>query len=134
MLPAPIGANGIVHDANAFYVTVSNYGRIVKIPMNADGGAGTATKLVEDCALAGADGLTLDTKDMSLIVAVNVQNKIMRVAMGGQMSVVASGGPIDFPASVVIDSMDAGRRLLFTNAALFSGDAGRPGVLALPIP
>jgi sugar lactone lactonase YvrE len=102
--------------------------------MNADGGAGTATKLVEDCALAGADGLTLDPKDMSFIVAVNVQNQIVRVAMGGQMSVIASGAPLDFPASVVIDAMDAGRRLLFTNAALFSGDAGRPGVLALPIP
>jgi len=72
--------------------------------------------------------------DGKIIVAVNVQNKIVRVAMSGQMSVVASGAPLDFPASVVIDSMDAGRRLLFTNAALFSGDAGRPGVLALPIP
>ena len=121
-------------DANAFYVTNTNYGRIVKILRGADAGAGVASTLVEDCALAGADGLTLDTKDGSLIVAVNVQNKIVRISAIGQISAVASGSLLDFPASVVIDSIDAGRRLLFTNAALFSGDAGRPGVLALPIP
>jgi sugar lactone lactonase YvrE len=133
-LPAPIGANGIVHDANNMYVTNSNHGRIVKIPIAADGGAGAASSLVDDCSLVGADGLVLDTRDSSLLVAVNVQNKLVRVAMNGQMSVVASGAPLDFPASVIIDSVSGARRLLFTNAALFSGDAGRPGLLALPIP
>jgi sugar lactone lactonase YvrE len=133
-LPAPIGANGIVHDANNVYVTNSNHGRIVKIPIAADGGAGAASSVVDNCALVGADGLVLDTKDSSLLVAVNVQNKLVRVAMNGQMNVVASGAPLDFPASVIIDSVGGARRLLFTNAALFSGDAGKPGLLALPIP
>jgi sugar lactone lactonase YvrE len=133
-LPAPIGANGIVHDANNVYVTNSNHGRIVKIPIAADGGAGVASSVVDNCALVGADGLVLDTKDSTLLVAVNVQNKLVRVAMNGQMTVVASGSPLDFPASVIIDSVSGARRLLFTNAALFSGDAGRPGLLALPIP
>ena len=122
MLPAPIGANGVVHDATNLYVTNSNFGRIVKIPIVADGGAGAASVLVEDCALAGADGLTLDTKDNSLIVAVNVQNKIVRVTQSGTISALASGSPLDFPASVVIDSVGDSRRLLFTNAALFFGD------------
>jgi sugar lactone lactonase YvrE len=132
---APIGANGIVHDTNNVYVTNTNYGRIVKIPVSADGGPGAATTLVESCAmLVGADGLVLDTKDQSLLVAVNIQNKIARVSSSGQTSIVTSGGPLDFPASVVIDSDGGARRLLFTNAALFSGDAGRPGVLALTIP
>ncbi|HZU82973.1 MAG TPA: hypothetical protein VE987_08660, partial [Polyangiaceae bacterium] len=137
-VPLPIGANGLVHDANNVYVSNTNHGRIVKIPMSADGGAGTASVLVEDCAaLAGADGVVLDTKDGSLIVAVNVQNKIVRVSTGdGGTSVVTSGPPLDSPASVLIDSVpDGGRRLLFTNAAFFSAaDAGRPGLLALPIP
>jgi len=134
--PAPIGANGIAHDSNNVYVTNTNHGRIVKIPVLADGGAGTATTLVESCAaLVGSDGLVLDKKDQSLIVAVNAQNKIVRVATSdGGTTVVTSGSPLDFPASVVIDSVDGGRRLLFTNLALLSGDAGKPGVLALPIP
>jgi sugar lactone lactonase YvrE len=133
---APIGANGIVHDTNNVYVTNTNYGRIVKIPIGADGGPGAATALVESCAmLTGADGLVLDTKDQSLLVAVNIQNKIARVSSSGQASVVTSGGPLDFPASVVIESDGGARRLLFTNASLFTPpDAGRPGVLALPIP
>jgi sugar lactone lactonase YvrE len=134
MLPAAIGANGVVHDATNLYVTNSNYGRIVKIPIDADGGAGSASALVEDCALVGADGLTLDTKDNSLIVAINIQNKIVRVSQSGTIGVLASGAPLDFPASVVIDSVGGSRRLLITNAALFSGAMGQPGVLALPIP
>jgi sugar lactone lactonase YvrE len=131
----PIGANGIVHDANNFYVTNTDYGRIVKLPMAADGGS--ASVLVEDCtALAGADGVVLDTRDNSLLVAVNVQDKIVRVATtDGGTSVVTSGSPLDSPASVFIDSTDAGRRLLFTNAAFFSmPDAALPGLLELPIP
>jgi sugar lactone lactonase YvrE len=139
-IPLAIGANGIVHDANNVYVTNTNHGRIIKIPMAADGGAGVATAIVDDCTLAGADGLVLDTRDNSLLVAVNIQNKIVRVPLGGdggavgQTTTVASGSPLDAPASVIIDSATGARRLLFTNSAFFSGDAGQPGLLALPLP
>jgi hypothetical protein len=134
---SPIGANGIVDDTTGnVYVTNTNFGRVVKIPILADGGAGAATTVVENCsALAGADGLVYDPKDGSLIVAVNQQNKIVRVS-GATTSVITSGPPLDFPASVVIQSTgaDAGRHLLFTNFALTSGDAGLPGLLSYPIP
>jgi sugar lactone lactonase YvrE len=132
--PGPVGANGIVHDANNVYLTNSNHGWIVEIPILSDGRAGAAMKIVDDCALAGADGLVLDTKDNTLLVAVNVQNKIVRVSMDGSMSTIAAGAPLDFPASVIIDSAGGSRRLLFTNLALASGQAGRPGLLAMPIP
>ncbi|MBV9949152.1 MAG: hypothetical protein JOZ69_20050 [Myxococcales bacterium] len=136
-LPNPIGANGIVHDTANVFVTNTNHGRIVKIPLGADGGAGTAATLIESCsALLGADGLVLDPTDNSLIVAANVQNKIVRVNAGGTTTtVLPSGGPLDFPASVVIQGTpDAGRRLLFTNLSLDVPDSGKAGLLAFPLP
>jgi hypothetical protein len=66
---------------------------------------------------------------------VNSQNKIVRVTMAGVPTVIASGSPLDAPASVIIDMVDGGRRLLFTNASFFSAaDAGQPGLLQLSIP
>src|SRR5262249_10932379 len=97
-VPLAIGANGLVHDANNFYVSNTDFGRILKIARNADGGAGTVTKIVEDCALAGLDGLALDSKDNTIIGASNVKSQIVRVTMSGQISVIASGGPLDNPA------------------------------------
>jgi sugar lactone lactonase YvrE len=132
----PIGANGIVHANNTMYVTNTNHGRIVSIPIEGDGGAGAAATVAESCsALLGADGVTFDSTNGSLIAAVNVQNKIVRVNIGdGGASIVTSGGPLDFPASVFIDTVGGQRRLLFTNAAFFSPpDAGRPGLLAFPL-
>lgn len=140
--PLALGANGIVDDGNNVYVTNTNYGRIVKIPIVSDGGtdggvgtAGVASAIIDDCTYAGADGLVLDTQSNTLVVAVNIQNKIVRVTMAGSATVIASGAPLDAPASVIIDSFDGGRRLLFTNASFFSpADAGLPGLLQLPIP
>jgi sugar lactone lactonase YvrE len=132
-VPLGIGANGIVHDSTNFYVTNTNHGRVIKIPMQSDGGAGAAAAIVDDCSLVGADGLVLDPTSNSLIVAVNVKNEIVRVSLAGQTTVLASGAPLHSPASVVIESTDAGRRLLFTNATFFAG-TGDPGLLELSIP
>jgi sugar lactone lactonase YvrE len=133
--PLSLGANGIVHDSNNVYVTNTNYGRVVKFPMTADGGAGTPSTIVDDCTYAGADGIALDTRDNTLIVAVNIQDKIVRLGVDGGATVIASGSPLDAPASLFIDTTSGGRRLLFTNASFFSpADAGQPGLLQLAIP
>ena len=131
-VPYAIGANGIVNDSNNVYVTNTNFGRLIKIPIMDGGVAGTATTIADTCALVGADGLALDTKTNTFLVALNVQNTIARVAMDGTITIVASGGPIHTPASVLIDSKDGARRLLFTNATFFSGND--PGLLSVPIP
>jgi sugar lactone lactonase YvrE len=140
--PLMLGANGIVDDGNNVYVTNTNYGRIVKIPIINDGGtdggvgtAGVASAILDNCTYAGADGIVLDRSNGTLIIAVNIQNKIVRVTQAGVPTVIASGSPLDSPASLYIDAVDGGRRLLFTNASFFSAaDAGLPGLLALPIP
>jgi sugar lactone lactonase YvrE len=137
-VPLAIGANGIAHDATNVYVTNTDYGRLIAIPIAADGSAGTPSILKEDCAsLGGADGLAIDA-DGSFVIAVNAQNKIVRVTPGGQVTVLASGAPLATPASVLFDTnTPAGtRRLLVTNTTFFTpADAGlSPGLLELAIP
>ena len=136
VVPLPIGANGIVHDANNVYVTNTNFGRLIRIPIAADGSAGTPVVIKEDCAtLVGADGLVIDPTDGTFIVALNIQNRVVRVTPTGTVTVLASGAPLASPASVLIDKTGNQRRLLVTNSTFFTAaDAGSPGLLALPIP
>ena len=136
-VPLPIGANGITHDANAVYVTNTDYGRLVKIPIAGDGSAGTPVVVKEDCAtLVGADGLLIDPKDHSFVIALNVLNEVVRLsADGSALSVVASGGPLANPASPVLDTSGGVRRLLVSNPAFFTDpDAGAPNLVEIAYP
>lgn len=135
IVPLAVGVNGLVVTATDVYVTNTNYGRLIDIPIASDGSAGTAKVIAEDCAkLAGADGL-LQAPDGSFIVAVNAQNRIARVTAAGAISTIAEGAPLDTPASVVLDSTASPQRLLVTSSSFFSAaDAGSPGVVALPYP
>jgi len=134
VVPLAVGINGIVHDANNVYVVNTNFGRLIRVPINANGSAGAPVVVKEDCSLAGADGLVRD-KDGTFLVAVNAQNKIVRVTPAGAVSVLASGAPLDTPASLYIEENPGQRRLIITSAGFFSpADGGAPGVLALPIP
>ena len=49
-------------------------------------------------------------KDGSIIVAVNKLNKIVRVSMDKKITVLESGGILDFPASVKIDNGTVGQQ------------------------
>ena len=133
IVPLAVGANGLVIDADAAYVTNTNFGRVLRIPIDRNGAAGTPFVVAEDCALlAGADGLVEDA-DGSFLVAVNAQNRIARVTRAGAIMVVASGPPLDTPASLVIDADN--RQLLVTSSSFFSAaDAGAPALVALPLP
>jgi hypothetical protein len=129
--PFPIGANGIVERGGAYFATNTDKASIVRVGINPDGSAGAPTLAVgPDCAaLAGADGLTIDSRG-DFIVAVNRQNKVVRVATTGAVDVVAAGGSVDFPASVVW----SGKTMISTSFALANASSGkpaRPGLLAI---
>jgi sugar lactone lactonase YvrE len=143
-VPLPIGANGIAHDSSNVYVTNTNHGRLVRIPIDTNGTAGTPVVLIDDCAsFVGADGLLIDPADSSFIVALNIQNKLVRVTLnpdaGPTIATIASGPPLYNPASPILDSQGPGgsKRLVVTNPAFFlvGPDAGvRPNVVELPVP
>jgi len=135
-VPLPIGANGIVHDTKNVYVTNTDFGRLIQIPIQADGSAGTATVLKEDCAtLVGADGLLIDPKDGSFIIALNILNEVVRVSSdASSIETLASGSPLVNPASPILDVAGGHRRLLVTNPAFFAAaDGGSTSLVAIPL-
>jgi sugar lactone lactonase YvrE len=126
--PLPIGANGIVEQRKAFYVTNTDKGLVVRLAIAADGSAAAPEIAVgPDCqTLAGADGLVVDA-DNNLVVAVNRQNKVVRLARSGAIDVIAENGPVDFPASVTRDA----DTVIATNFALANASTGKPANPAL---
>lgn len=122
-VPFDIGANGIVFDRDAVYVTNTDRGSLVRIPIQADGSAGTPSTLVEpSCDLNGADGLAI-APNGDFVVAVNHQNKLVRIDRAGQVTTVLSSDPLDFPSSLAF----AGNTLYVDNFAFL--DAKSPGLL-----
>jgi hypothetical protein len=125
----PIGANGLVVEADAVFVVNMDRATLVEIPRTASGAAGEARVVAgPSCAnLGGADGLAR-APDGAFVVALNRQDRIVRVEADGTVSTLVEGTPLDFPASVAY----RGGRLFVTNFALRNASAGReasPGVV-----
>lgn len=133
--PFPIGANGIVQIGSAFYVSNTNLGSIVKIPINGDGSAGTATVLAgPDCdALGGIDGIAVDKDGTTILGVSNSQNKLVKIDAAGKVTVAFSGKPLDNPASTFTAKHGAGTSLFITNSAFFDMAAPQPGLLEYPL-
>jgi sugar lactone lactonase YvrE len=112
-----LGVNGLIQSGDAFYATNTDKASVVKIPINADGSAGTPEIYIPtDCAtLSGADGITVDPDTKDLLVAVNYKNTIVRIKADKTITPIAQGAPLQSPASLAIDTdRDA---LLITSAA-----------------
>jgi sugar lactone lactonase YvrE len=131
-LPFNIGANGIVKSGDAFYVSNTDKGLVARIPVGSDGTAGKVTAFAgPDCdKLGGADGVTILGTD--LYVAANFLNQIVRVGSAGDVTVVASGEPLDFPASLAFE----GAALYASNFAFTNAQAmkGSPGLIRIDLP
>ncbi len=119
-MPAPVGINGVVVDPqNKFvYVDVVSAGRIVEIKINPDGSAGATRVVVENAALIGMDGLRLDDRG-NFYTAVNLQNRITRVTPDGKITDLASGGLLNFPTSVALDTRDGKTSIYVCNNGNF---------------
>jgi sugar lactone lactonase YvrE len=130
--PFPIGGNGIVILDGAFYVANTNLGSIVKIPIKADGTAGTAALFSgPDCeALGGIDGLAVDADGKSLLAVLNSQQKLVRIDPTGKISDVFVGAPLDNPASIVVEKDAASATAYITNSSFFNMTMPTPGLLA----
>ena len=114
-----VGANGLVFTGGAFYVASSDQALLARVPLEADGSAGALTVIAgPDCdGLAGIDGLTVDGVDV--LAAINRSNRIVRIATSdGAIEELASGAPLDFPASLEFAGQGEGRALYVTSFAL----------------
>jgi sugar lactone lactonase YvrE len=125
-VPFNIGANGIVLKQGAFYVSNTDRATVVRIPVSADGSAGAPSLFAgPSCAdLSGADGMAV-APNGDLVIAVNHQNKLVRVDGAGKIATLVSGGDLDFPTSVSF----ADGALYITNLALLDGK--NPGLLRI---
>jgi sugar lactone lactonase YvrE len=123
-----IGANGLVVERAAVYIVNNDKATLIEIPRDVGGKAGAPRVIAgPDCEnLAGADGLTR-APDGSFTVALNRQNRIVRVTPAGAVQTLVSGAPLDFPASVVYGA----DHLYVTNFALANASAGKPATPAL---
>jgi SMP-30/Gluconolactonase/LRE-like region len=132
-----LGVNGFVLSGDAYYATNTDRAEIVKIPVNADGSAGTPEVFVAtDCAkLSGADGIALDEATGDLLVAVNYKNAVVRIGKDKSIKTLASGEPLESPASLFVDQK-AGS--VYVTCAAFAALAtdpskAKPSLLKLPL-
>lgn len=137
----PVGANGLAFDRSGrnLYLAVSDFGRIVRVPVAPDGSAGTPEVFEEHEDLEGADGIAFDNRS-NLYAAVNRQDQIAKVTPEGDVSVVAHGDPLDFPATIAFGTGRSERSTLFIANFAFARfaaddptDPPKPGVLKLDV-
>lgn len=135
--PFDVGANGIVVEEDAVYVSNTDRGSIVRFPIRADGSAGAAEIIASDCALSGIDGFAFDV-DRSILLVNNRSNSVQRVGRDGSIRTLFSGAPLDFPTDLAFETRGRTRSLLVAVAAYNSGagDAALPetGLLRFPLP
>ncbi|MFQ6026346.1 MAG: SMP-30/gluconolactonase/LRE family protein [Dehalococcoidia bacterium] len=148
-----LGANGVAFDASGqnLYVAVTEFGRIVRIPVNPDGSAGTAEVFTEDEGNL-YDGITFDSSG-NLYVAVVGQDRVDVISPEGDITTLAQGGVLQNPSDVRL-GVGADRNTLYiANFALLrfiglvpgtprpgllkitvEGNSGGPQILAAPLP
>ncbi|MBI2946288.1 MAG: MBL fold metallo-hydrolase, partial [Verrucomicrobia bacterium] len=132
--PGP-GVNGIVVNTVKGVVNVLNttLGGVVQIPIDAESGnAGPASVLVKDASMVGADGITMDVNG-TFYVAVNSQNRIVRVTPDGKFSTVAEGGLLHIPSSLAFSPSGDQNTLYVCNFAspILLGNTQNAGLLKL---
>lgn len=132
-LPFPIGANGVVVSGGAVFVVNTARGSLVKIALEADGSAGAASAVVEDCKYIGLDGMAVDDDGTFLVAQNGSPGKLLRMTAEGAVTTLIDGAPLDGPASVQIaPSWNGKKTALVTNSAFFSvgvdGGAPRPSL------
>jgi sugar lactone lactonase YvrE len=134
----PRGANGIAFDKKGdMFVLNTTQGLVVRIAVLPDGSpAAPETFVGPTCDLVGLDGQAFDDLD-NLYVAVNIQNKIVRIDPNGGMTTIAAApdDPLVFPTAIAFETGLGQRKEIFiTNFAVLGGtpgiakmDVGLPG-------
>jgi sugar lactone lactonase YvrE len=125
--PFPIGANGIAVRQNTVYVSTTETGLIVTVPILPDGSAGEAalytTVTDKNGDLIALDGIALDVHG-NVYIAAPLANAVVRVNKDGSVETLASGDPLDGPTSVAFGTGKGDRQSVF--AVNFSVALGGP--------
>jgi sugar lactone lactonase YvrE len=115
-----VGADGIAFDADKKHLYVGNldFGTVLEIGIEHGAPRGVSV-FASDPRLVGIDGIAFDDEG-TLIVAVNAQDSLATVDRGGHVHVVATGGLLDGPSSVVFGDTRADKHTLYVASSAFS--------------
>jgi sugar lactone lactonase YvrE len=136
-LPAPIGANGIAFRDHKVYVSVTEQGQILAIPVGGGGKPGKPTIVAKDPQLNGIDGITFDPAG-NLFAAIIQQSQIVRVDKDNYaVTVIAMDADgLDLTSSVKFGAGKFSGDLLATNFAVAELLGGHtvegPALLRIP--
>ena len=106
----PHGVNGIVVDDGGrnVYVTVTDFGRIIRIPINSNGSAGTPQVVFENVDYWGMDGITMGPDGNLYVVIVRTDQLVALHPDGTGFTVVVQGHPLDGPTQLTFGKGKAG--------------------------
>jgi len=140
--PNGIGANGIAFLGDCLYASVSDHGRIVRIPVRDDGVPGAVRKVCQAAQLKGADGIAFDAHG-DLWITVNEGTTgaspggaLYRLARAGRLATIADDpGWLNYPTTPVFGRSPSARCTLFIeNGAYFNwADGTSPDIQALRV-
>ena len=146
-LGAPIGANGIEFRQGILYVANTEKGMIVAVPVGNDGLSGVTRVLAAFPEIEVApgvlfptapDGLALDVFGNVYVAQINLST-VARVTPNGNVSVVFSGDPLDWPSSLAFGTSRNQQKTLFAvnfSIGESSGDTEQrmgPGLVAIRV-
>jgi sugar lactone lactonase YvrE len=123
-----VGVDGIAFDKHKrnLYVDNLDFGEILRIPVD-HGCPGSLSVFASDPLLTGCDGIAFDRRG-DLVVAVNAQDSLVSVDPEGAITVLATGGLLDGPSSVVFGATEEDRHTLYITSSAFSRAFGfKPG-------
>jgi sugar lactone lactonase YvrE len=136
-----LGANGIAFDAAKRNLFIGNLdaGQIFRVAIGHHGLPGPLEVFAADARLQGADGIAFDRRG-TLYVGVDIRDRIATIDRHGRVEVVAEGGLLDGPSSLVFGTTRRTRKTLFISNFAIGRALGivpgvpHPGVVALPVP
>jgi sugar lactone lactonase YvrE len=138
----PIGANGIAYRQGALFVSNTEKGSIVKIPVLRKGAAGVPSVVVEGEAIFGIDGIALDVHG-DIYAAIIAQSAVRKISLGSSISFETlgeggSGSPVLDTSSVAFGTGKGARSTLYAvnfgvfSQAVFDPDP-RPAILEFDV-
>jgi hypothetical protein len=151
--PRAFGIYALTHDGNNLYVGNHDYGSIIRVPIEADGSAGTPVAVLPgitanntECSTQGIKGIAKDPKDGAWYFTSATTQKIFRANADftNVKPFVEGATVLDGPAGIAVDvdPTTQKRRLVVVNAAIasatqyiqFDAAAPRPNVLTIDLP
>jgi sugar lactone lactonase YvrE len=125
-----LGANGIAFWRNSLIVAVSDEGRIVRVPLRANGSARAPVVVTQKPDLVSVDGIAFDVHG-GLWLVTNT-NGLLRLGPRGALSDVENNpGWLDYPTQPVFGTTPGMRAMLYIANGSFNN--GTPNILALNV-